>query len=300
LLPATDGIEHRAHNSKFGRFASWPIADRVVAAMRGTLVIALLGCAALGCRPASPPSPEGWCALRGHGIAQRRIGNRQRLSIGAVADTRGAAPETMAALAGFAATFRAEHVDLVVALGDLGRREEDIAAVLTALGSAGAPILALAGDLEGAQPFRAAVARARAAGIDIIDGVDTRRLDTGAIDIVTVPGAPSDNECSYTATELAALAETVRGRFRPLVLVAHTPPRDEGDRGVDWDDGRNVGDRSLLDLINAVYPNVALFAHADDAGGRVRRTWINVGAVTRNMASIVELVDGLPHLRVLR
>src|SRR5262249_668661 len=57
--------------------------------------------------------------------------------------------------------------------------------------------------------------------------------------------------------------------LRPLVLVAHTPPRGQGSQALDWAlGGANVGDPAMAMLLDALTPTVALFAHVDEAGGR--------------------------------
>lgn len=232
---------------------------------------------------------------------EKKLGQRNRLVLGVVADTHGSMPATMANLEHFARVFRQQHVDAVVALGDLGSTEDEIARVLTALGDVGAPILALAGERETEASFHAAVDQARARGLDITDLVDQRIVDSGYVDIVSAPGYPfSDSGCHYDATDLKRLAEDAHGHYRPMVLLAHTPPKGNGPQDVDWSDGANRGDSAMRDLIDALYPNVALFAHADESGGRVTRTWMNVGSAALGIATQVELVDGIPHQSIIR
>src|SRR5205807_10419729 len=111
------------------------------------------------------------------------LGQGARLKLGAVADTNGTTAQTLANLERFTGVFSREHVDAVVALGDLGANETEIATVLTALGAARAPILALPGEREAEDAFHAAVKRARAGGVDIVDLAETRLIDTGKLDI---------------------------------------------------------------------------------------------------------------------
>jgi Icc-related predicted phosphoesterase len=261
-----------------------------------------LGLAGGGCRaaPAATASSSSCAALPAQPRAALRLGSHHRLALGAVAGTHGVTPATREQLAALVARFRESRVDALVALGDLGANADEIAEVLTTLGQAGVPVLALPGEQESENAFHSAVERARNAGVDIIDLVAKRIVDTGEIDIVSVPGYPvSPDGCRYDPGDLTALRAAAAGRYRPLVLLAHTPPRGEGPQAVDWNDGANVGDRGMLDLINALYPNAALFAHADDAGGRMQRAWLNVGAVARGMAARVELVDGIARVQRL-
>ena len=233
----------------------------------------------------------------------RALGHGGRLTLGAVADTNGTAPATMANLRRIGGVFSDAHVDAVVALGDLGRTEDEIAAVLTALAtSARAPVLALAGEREPEGAFHAAVRRARAAGADVIDLVDTRLVDTGSVDVVALPGYPfASKGCHYVAADLDGAARIVSGRQHARVVVAHTPPREHGADAIDWAIGDvNAGDAAMAAIVERLAPRAALFAHVDEAGGRATGEEVNVGSVERGMAAIVELADGRATHRVVR
>jgi Icc-related predicted phosphoesterase len=274
-----------------------PSANRLPGNAALALAFLALGLVA-GCAPEARGA-RGSCNAVGGPRLNKKLGGHGRITLGAVADTRGAAPATLAELERLVAQFRAEGVDAVVALGDLGTGEDEIAQVLVTLGKAGVPVLALAGETETERVFHAAVERARQASVDVVDLVAQRRIDTGEIDIVSIPGSPGASPgCGYSAASLAALRERAGDRWRPLILLAHTPPRGQGPGAVDWEQDHNGGDPAMMDLINALYPNLALFAHADDAGGRAQRVWLNVGGVTRGAGAVVDLTGGLPHWRL--
>jgi Icc-related predicted phosphoesterase len=230
------------------------------------------------------------------------MGGHGRLRIGALADTNGNAKATMANLSRFARVFADEHVDAVAVLGDLGEREAEIVSVLMALGQAHAPLLALPGERERENEFHSAVTWVRNSGVRIVDLVDNRLLDTGEMDIVAVPGYPfSDHGYRYGAGDLTRARALAGRRWRPLLLLAHTPPKGNGEQSIDWATGEvNAGDGAMTDLCNALYPNAALFAHVDEAGGRSERGWINVGGVESGMASIVDVERGVARQRVLQ
>jgi Icc-related predicted phosphoesterase len=236
------------------------------------------------------------------GAATVKMGGHGRFRIGALADTNGNAPATMANLSRFARVFKDEHVDAVAVLGDLGETEREIERVLSTIGSVPAPLLVLPGERERGNEFHSAVTRVRNSGVRIVDLVDNRFIDTGEIDIVAVPGYPfSDRGYRYDAGDLARARALAGRRWRPLVLLAHTPPKGNGEQSIDWATGEvNAGDGGMTDLCNAVYPNAALFAHVDEAGGRNERSWINVGGVESGMAGIVEIERGVARHRVLR
>src|SRR4051812_15777601 len=109
--------------------------------MRAALIVA--AAMVMGCRPTEAAADKAqardkaaWSCGAVHGEARlsRTLGHDGRLALGAIADTNGAAPATLANLGRLGEVFAGMHVDAVVALGDLGRTEDEIAAVLTAIG----------------------------------------------------------------------------------------------------------------------------------------------------------------------
>lgn len=281
--------------------------------MAAAAVMATMAPVTAGCRSeakataaaTAPATSLPWSCGAVHGEARlvRALGHGGRLKLGAIADTNGTAPATMANLQRLGGVFAQEHVDAVVALGDLGATEDEIAAVLTAIAaSARAPVLALAGEREPENAFHAAVKRVHDKGVDVVDLVDMRLVDTGVIDIVALPGYPfSPKGCHYVAADLEGAARLVSGRSRPRVVVAHTPPRGRGDGAIDWAIGDvNAGDAAMAAIVERLQPRAALFAHVDEAGGRAAGERINVGGVERGMAAIVEIADGRATHRVLR
>jgi hypothetical protein len=234
---------------------------------------------------------------------RRQLGARGRFSLGAIADTKEARPETLTALEGFARRFATARVDAVAVLGDIGRSAEEIERVLVALRGAGAPLLAIAGERESENSFHDGVKRARNDGVDVVDLVEKRLIDGGKIDIVSLPGYPfSERGCRYRAHDLDGVRALLQGRDgkKPLVVLGHIPPRGEGAEALDWSWGKsNVGDREVARLIEDIAPTLGLFAHVDEAGGHTLATGkqllVNVGsadAVGGAHAAIVTLADG--------
>jgi hypothetical protein len=238
---------------------------------------------------------EPWSCGGVHGEArlQRTLGRDGRLKLGAIADLHGDAAEASKA----AAVLTNERVDAILALGDLGATEDEIAGVLSSLGQARLPLLALAGDAEPEDRFHAAVKRARAGGVDIVDLVDVRFVDAGDVEIVSAPGYRySQRGCRYDARDLQMLATQVGRPGKPIVLAAHAPPRDVGADGVDRGYGdANVGDPAMAALATAIAPAAALCAHIDEAGGRAHGQWTNIGA----RVAVLEVAGGRARTRVL-
>jgi Icc-related predicted phosphoesterase len=242
-------------------------------------------------------------AVHGEARLARRLGRGGRMRLGAVADLHGDAANAARA----AGVFRREAVDGVLALGDLGDDEEGVTRVLAALGAAGAPLLALAGDAESEAAFHAAVKRARAGGADVVDLVDVRVVDAGAAMIVSAPGYRyTQRGCRYEPRDLEALRAFVGKAGKPVVLAAHAPPHDDGAaaaggpdaaNGIDRGFGdANVGDVAMRAFVERLAPAAALFAHVDEAGGRAHGRWLNVG---QKLARVDVGSDGQATLTVL-
>jgi Icc-related predicted phosphoesterase len=270
------------------------------------VAVVTMGCRSTEAAATAAAAAKGgaWSCGAVHGEARlaRRLGRAGRLRVGAVADTNGTSPATLANLRRFAGVFASEHVDVVLALGDLGASEDEIATVLRELRAAGAPVLALAGEREPEGAFHAAVKRAQAAGVDVVDLVDTRLVDAGDVDIVSLPGYPfSAKGCHYTAADLDGVRRLLAGRTRPLLMAAHTPPKGDGSDAWDWalGDG-NAGDPATKALVSALKPRSVLCAHVDEAGGRGAGGIFNVGGVEAGMAALLELADGSARTRVLQ
>jgi Icc-related predicted phosphoesterase len=218
-----------------------------------------------------------WSCGGVHGDARvaRRMGSGERLRLGAVADVHGDVEGAKRA----AALLRGQGLDGVVALGDLADTANGVTEVLAALGAAGVPVLALAGEAESEEVFQAGVKGARARGVDVVDLVDVRVVDAGAAVVVAVPGYRyTQRGCRYRVEDLQQLKGFVGRAPKPVVFVAHGVPRDEGAEGIDWGFGdANVGDPAMRELVQGMAPVAALFAHVDEAGGRQRGEWVNVG-----------------------
>lgn len=272
-------------------------------------------------------------------LAKEALASGAPIVIGVVADTREALPATLGNLERFAGVFRKRHVALVVALGGLESTESGIASVLEALKGAGAPVFALPGDREPEAVFHAGVARAKREGLDVTDLANVRAVAGAGLALLSLPGyrwphylTAGDLGCRYDARDVAALAGLDRWLAgdpahakRPIVLIAYSPPRGNGPDALDWALGAaNVGDPDLARLLPSLHAKVGLFAHVDEAGGRLSdgqsriaagvfsdRLYANVGSadsvphdllprgIGRGQAMLVELADGRARAEVI-
>jgi Icc-related predicted phosphoesterase len=268
-----------------------------------TAMLAMAGCRERVQKRASSDGAWSCGAVHDPTPLPLRIGARGRFSLGAIADTQAALPETIAKLEELARRFAEARVDAVAVLGDIGRDADDIARVLMALRGVKVPILAIAGERESENSFHEAVNRARNEGVKVFDLVANRLIESNDIDIVSLPGYPFTNSgCGYRAADLEAVRALVRTRRRqrPLILLGHMPPHGDGPSALDasWG-GSNVGDRDVARLVDELAPLVGLFAHVDEAGGHTRATarqlLVNVGSadtIGEARVAIVRLSDG--------
>jgi hypothetical protein len=302
------------------------------------LVVAVLGCRSEAREP--PPRPKSCGSAVDPKPLSRPLAERGKpFVLGVIADTKEPLPPTLDNLRRFAGVFAREKVAAVLALGGLGASEDEIARVLGALEAARAPVLALPGDREPEHAFHAAVARARAAGLDVIDLAEVRVVDGGGFSLVSLPGYPWPHYlgagaagCRYAPADVQALRGLFDGLTAPRIFAAHTPPRGGGPDAIDWAlGGANVGDPLLARALPDLGAVLGLFAHVDEAGGRAegladadggvgrvaentwaRRLWLNpgsadavphqlvAGGISRGQAALVEFSDGKVRYRVIR
>jgi hypothetical protein len=284
--------------------------------------------------PRSGPSPAPPTKKAEEGCAQLREGAKvtrpglgaagKPVKVGLVADARDASPATLGNLERLAGVFHKERVAAVIALGGLGSTEDEIARVLQALKGAQVPLLALPGDREPEAAWTAALARVKKAGVEVVDLARVRAISSEGIGIVSLPGSPGEHYgagCRYRAADVEALKELDAGLAdgaRPVLLVAHTPPRGQGAEAIDWSPGgANDGDLALAKLLRAVKARVGAFATLPAPGGRAadggkavgegawsERLYVGVGAVDavggRGHGAIVELADGKARWKTVR
>ena len=256
------------------------------------------------------------------------------MRLGLVADAREATAATVANLERFAGVFRREKVAAVVVLGGMASTEDELGRELTALKGAQAPLFALPGDREPEAAFHAAIERAKKAGLDVTDLQQARGVVGDGLVIESLPGTRWTHDlvaggCRVEKADLEALKDldaAMSQKGKPLVLVAHTPPRGHGPDAIDWAlPGGDDGDAELARVLPSLKAQVAAFAGVDASGGRLRdaeqplaegawaeRLSANVGAAdaaprglvegrtSRGQALLVEIADGKARAKVVR
>lgn len=229
-------------------------------------VLALVGC---GGKPSAPPPPGAGDHTPSHALdaarAQQSCVSAEELPaatlgswkvsghvvstggdarIAVLADTGGATPETIAALARVRAKL---DVDLVITLGGLGTTQSELETVLGVLATK-VPVIALPGDLEAMPAQIAAIAALQAKGEPVVDGRLVRRIDFASGSIATIGGARAPQRlvagadgCIYAAADVAAAYADLSPRSGVRILATAEAPRREID-------GDAAGELGLLPI----------------------------------------------------
>jgi hypothetical protein len=198
----------------------------------------------------------------------------RRAVIGVVASVDEASPENLHNLGRYLEFFRSRKVELIVAAGDVGERQEDIEKVLRKLAGAGIPILAYAGNLEHRPEFVAALQAVHRDLPHVISGHQVRRVDWDDVTLFTLPGhfdrrfLHRGRSCRWYREDLAALEKALEGAPRPVVLAAHSTPQGKAPGALDVVDGSHAGDPNLAELIATAKIPFGIFPNIKEAGAR--------------------------------
>ncbi len=250
-----------------GKTAVAPVGARVGKAVASALdgadrVRAPWRCAAADL-PELPAATLGSWKVAGHVVT----GGDARIAV--IADTGGASPETIAALARLRAKL---DVDLVLALGGLGTTQAELETVLGVLGTT-VPIIAMPGDLEAMPAQIAAIAALRAKGAPVIDGRLVRRIDLADAAIAIVAGASAPERlvagadgCVYAPADVAAAFADLTPRPGLRILASAEAPRRMRDGEASGELGLLPTAGAQLDI--ALHGGVDADASAAARGGR--------------------------------
>jgi len=176
----------------------------------------------------------------------------------------------------FIEKFKADKVDMVIALGDLGSNFKDIRAFVLHLGHKQPWSLAvIPGNKDKQFVYNSVVAQASKLFPNLIDLSKVRHIKATGIEFVTLPGYYSDkftvkeNGCVYKAGDLKALAKLAKKARSKVALISHGPPKGSGKNAIDYAVDANVGDAALTKFIKKNRKvRFGLFAHIQEAGGQ--------------------------------
>ncbi len=203
-------------------------------------------------------------AIDGDTLRAAPVRGDRQLVLGVVADARGNHDDTVANVTAARAAFAKAGVELVLVVGGMAERADDLAALVRPLAGGDWPVVLIAGDRERAD---AAAGAARALGEPVIDGAAVRFLEADGVVVGTLPGVapgwplvPATDGCAREAGDDAALVAALGKRSGVRVVATWAPPRQPGGGASDLTrDGVHVGARGLADALAA--GGVALVIH---------------------------------------
>lgn len=198
-----------------------------------------------------------------------------RLVLGVLANIENSTPGTQANLDRFLAAFEEAAVDAIVVAGDVGDTRADLDANLGKLGASGRPVLVLIGNRESRVDFEGALDAIREDAPAVFNLNRVRRVNTPAMDLVTLPGFNDRNYvhkadgCVYDALEIQFLSRLTEEADSPVLLVAHAAHMMEGEDAIDHAiDTGNIGNPDLREWVLETKVRFGIYANAQEAGGK--------------------------------
>lgn len=199
--------------------------------------------------------------------------------LGVIANIKEDTPENLKNITAILEFFKAEKVDAIVVDGDLGETEAQIKTVLTPIAAMDLPVFVIIGNLEKKADFNNAVKAVNATRSNVINLNFTRMVVLDDAVLVSMPGYydksylhAGEEGCNYKASDVEATKAIIQaaGTTKPVVLISHGPPRQDGVDGIDrMSPGEtNVGDAELAKLIRDSGVKFGVFANIQEAGGR--------------------------------
>ena len=171
--------------------------------------------------------------------------------------------------------FADAGADAILVDGDVGDSRVDLEANLGRLARSGIPVLAMVGNREGRVDFERAVDAVRAEHPAVFNLNHIRLVNTPVADLVTLPGYNDRNfvhksdGCVYDSNELQFLTGVLADADSPVVLVAHSSHKMEGEDAVDHAiDTGNIGNPDLREWVQENKVHFGIYANAQEAGGR--------------------------------
>lgn len=199
-----------------------------------------------------------------------------QLVLGLVADTKEDTAENLANLDAILKFFKDSQAEAIVIDGDLGEDQKQIEAVLDKVSTAGLPVFAIIGNREGRTAFSDAMTQASSRHPNLVSLNKIRLVTFDDAALISVPGyhnkvyLHAEDGCLYSAADLEASLPIVQAaKGKPLVMVSHGPPKQEGADALDRTlEQVNVGDPALFDFIKNNGIKFGVFANIHEAGGR--------------------------------
>lgn len=217
--------------------------------------------------------------LQGSKLKETSTDPDDQVILGVVANIKEDTPENIKNLQSILEFFKKEKVDAIVIDGDSGENEQQIANVLEPISALNLPTFVIIGNLENKNDYNKAVKAAAAKHPNIFDLNQIRMVELDDVVLVSLPGYydksylhAGDAGCLYKAADLDSTRAAIKAAnaAKPLVLVSHGAPRQDGAEAIDrMSPGEtNVGDPELMKVVRETGVKLGIFANIQEAGGR--------------------------------
>lgn len=195
---------------------------------------------------------------------------------GVVANSKEDTPENLANLQKALAFFKENQAEAILVVGDVGETEAQITNVLTPIAETGLPVLVIIGNREPKGAFNNAVAAVASKFPGVINLGQVRLVSMDDVALVSLPGyhdkayLHAQDGCQYLPADVdATKAAITAAGAKPVVLVSHGPPKQDGSESLDRTlEQANVGDPALAALLRDTGVKFGVFANIQEAGGR--------------------------------
>jgi hypothetical protein len=196
------------------------------------------------------------------------------LSIGVLADARGADAAALEATRSLDEALRAEGAQVLVSLGGMASGRAELSKLFDLLAQDKEHLLiALPGDSESLPAHRALLDELSRGGMNVIDGSKIHELRIVGVPVRLVPGidraaqlvAGADG-CLHTADDLSLVEADAGAKGPPGLIFSYAPPRQRDPDGSDLGlGGVHVGERSLAEALGSA--DYALLVHGMTPAG---------------------------------
>ncbi len=151
------------------------------------------------------------------------------------------------------------QADLVIGAGDFCNGRKGLDRAMSLLTGIAKPLITVPGNAESAEELRTAALP----GMHVLHG---EALEIEGLQIFGLGGGVPETpfgDCSYDLSEQEAEALLARCS-RADLLICHSPPKGQGD---ETSTGLSVGSQSILQAVERLQPQLALFGHIHDSWG---------------------------------
>lgn len=174
--------------------------------------------------------------------------------------------------------FQDEKADAIIVTGDVGEVASGIGRVLEELGGTKLPVFVIIGNRECRAEYTDGLLAAKAKTPNLVNLNEVRVVEFPELTLVSLPGYHDPNYincktgCQYVKSTVAEVVRAAKESKVPVTLVAHGPPRGNGNQALDFAGaGGNVGDEQITKAIAEGNIAFGVFSNIKEAGGRATK-----------------------------